>query len=411
MNKACIIFCCLLLNVIVFADIHYIKPSEDSQERLQEAMILAEPGDTIQLEEGLYKLSDGLSLMQPEVSIKGAGMYKTILDFSNQISGAHGLLVTSDEVLLKDFAIINAKGDALKVVGVDGIYMINLRVEWTKGPATSNGAYGLYPVQSKNVFIEGCVAIGASDAGIYVGQSENIIVKNNKAMLNVAGIEIENSFYADVYGNSVSNNTGGILIFDLPYLPQQGGHHIRVFENQSYDNNTDNFAPKGNIVASVPRGTGILILANSDVEIFKNDIYDNGTINLAIVSYFQNTSDDNYYPHPRSIYIHDNIFSGSGFDPDIDRNEMAKILVDLAKDDMPDIFWDGLIPFYQMILGQPQDERIALGENAGASFLAINPIKYLVPFLDPVNRDYQDYSLSRTPLQKVIINLPNERLY
>jgi len=52
-----------------------------------------------------------------------------------------------------------------------------------------------------------------------------------------------------------------------------------------------------------------------------------------------------------------------------------------------------------------------LGENAGASFLAINPIKYLVPFLDPVNRNYQDYSLSRTPLQKVIINLPNERLY
>jgi parallel beta-helix repeat protein len=411
MNKACIIFCCLLLNDIVFADIHYIKPSEDIQERLQEAMILAKPGDTIQLDEGLYKLTDGLSLTQREVSIKGAGMYKTILDFSNQMSGAQGLLVTSDEVLLKDFAVINAKGDALKVVGVDGIYMINLRVEWTNGPATSNGAYGLYPVQSKNVFIEGCVAIGASDAGIYVGQSENIIVKNNKAMFNVAGIEIENSFYADVYGNSVSNNTGGILVFDLPDLPQQGGHHIRVFENQSYDNNTDNFAPQGNIVASVPRGTGILILANTNVEIFKNNIHSNGTINLAIVSYFKDTSDDNYYPHPRSVYIHDNIFSDSGFDPDIDRNELAKMLVDLANDDMPDIFWDGVTPFYQMIVGQPQEERIGLGENVGASFLAINPIKYLLPFLDPANRDYQDFFTNRPSLEKVIINLPNERLY
>ena len=107
MNKACIIFCCLLLNDIVFADIHYIKPSEDIQERLQEAMILAKPGDTIQLDEGLYKLTDGLSLTQREVSIKGAGMYKTILDFSNQMSGAQGLLVTSDEVLLKDFAVFS----------------------------------------------------------------------------------------------------------------------------------------------------------------------------------------------------------------------------------------------------------------------------------------------------------------
>ena len=41
------------------------------------------------------------------------------------------------------------------------------------------------------------VAIGASDAGIY-GQSKNIIVRNSVAQYNVAGIEIENSYYADV---------------------------------------------------------------------------------------------------------------------------------------------------------------------------------------------------------------------
>ena len=35
----------------------------------------------------------------------------------------------------------------------------------------------LYPVESTNVLIDGCVAIGASDAGIYVGQSQNIIVQ------------------------------------------------------------------------------------------------------------------------------------------------------------------------------------------------------------------------------------------
>ena len=126
--------------------------------------------------------------------------------------------------------------------------MVNIRTEWTGGPKSTNGAYGLYPVESKDVLIDGCIAIGASDAGIYVGQSENIIVRNSRAHYNVAGIEIENSYYADVYDIIASHNTGGILVFDLPDLPQQGGHHVRVFRNKAIDNDTDNFAPEGNIV-------------------------------------------------------------------------------------------------------------------------------------------------------------------
>jgi parallel beta-helix repeat protein len=70
-----------------------------------------------------------------------------------------------------------------------------VRVEWTNGPDENNGAYGLYPVQSSNVLIEESVVIGASDAGIYVGQSNNIIVRNSRVEFNVAGIEIENSTY------------------------------------------------------------------------------------------------------------------------------------------------------------------------------------------------------------------------
>ena len=42
------------------------------------------------------------------------------------------------------------------------------------------------------VLVDGVVAIGASDAGIYVGQSRNVVVKNSRAEYNVAGIEIGN---------------------------------------------------------------------------------------------------------------------------------------------------------------------------------------------------------------------------
>ena len=194
-----------------------MPPSENAQEQLQEAMILAEPGDEIQLKTGIYQIEDGLSLDIDNVIITGNGHEKTVLDFSNQMTGAQGLMITSDGITLKDFAIINTKGDAIKAKGSDGISFLNIRTEWTNGPKASNGAYG-------------CIAIGASDAGIYVGQSENIIVKNSVAEYNVAGIEIENSYFADVKDNIARYNTGGILVFDLPDLPQQGGHHVRVFE-------------------------------------------------------------------------------------------------------------------------------------------------------------------------------------
>ena len=260
----------LFISIGVSGKSLFIEPGPNAQERLQEALILMEEGDTLIIKSGYYKFEDGLSLDVDDVTVKGEGIDITILDFKNQQSGAQGLLVTSDRVTLSDFSIIDAKGDALKVIGAKGINMINLKTEWTGGPKSTNGAYGFYPVESEDVLIDGCVAIGASDAGIYVGQSKNIIVRNSVAQYNVAGIEIENSYYADVYNNLASHNTGGILVFDLPDLPQQGGHHIRVFNNKSIDNDTDNFAPEGNIVGEVPRGTGIIIMANSDVEIFDN---------------------------------------------------------------------------------------------------------------------------------------------
>ena len=378
-----------------------IYPSDDPYTEIQEALILANPGDIVHISEGFYKLEDSLSIDIDNLTLQGDGINKTILSFKDQMSGAQGLSVTSDGVTLQDFAVEDAKGDAIKVKGVHGISFIRVRTEWTNGPDELNGAYGLYPVESKNVLIDSCVAIGASDAGIYVGQSENIIVKNSRAEFNVAGIEIENSYYADVFDNHAENNTGGILVFDLPDIPQQGGHHVRVFRNKSINNNTDNFAPEGNIVGEVPRGTGIIIQANSHVEIFENDIGGNDTVNIAIVTYGYETEDENYYPHPRAIQIHNNRFTKSGNNPDLETGELAKILYELSDKNMPDIFWDGILPMKQIIFGQPDNEKLILGDNGSATFLTINPIKYMLPIFNPVERDYDNYRGTITPLPEV----------
>src|SRR5690606_33451900 len=163
-------------------------------------------------------------------------------------------------------------GDAIKVQETQGIIFRNVRAEWTGKPGKKNGAYGLYPVQCRNVLIEYCEAVGASDAGIYVGQSDEIEVRHCRAFRNVAGIEIEKSTRASVHHNVAEQNTGGILVFDLPDLMKKKCGQVKVFQNTIRENSYRNFAPKGNIVGQVPAGTGIMILAVSDVEVFENHI-------------------------------------------------------------------------------------------------------------------------------------------
>ena len=401
------IFCISIISVFLLnidAKEIFIEPGPNEHERLQEAMILMQEGDILTIKSGYYSFEDGLSLDVDKVTVRGEGMDSTILDFKNQKSGAQGLLVTSNEVILENFSIMDAKGDALKVIGSKGISMLNLKTEWTGGPKSTNGAYGFYPVESEDVLIDGCVAIGASDAGIYVGQSKNIIVRNSIAQYNVAGIEIENSYYADVYDNLASHNTAGILVFDLPDLPQQGGHHIRVFDNEAINNDTNNFAPEGNIVGEVPRGTGIIIMANSDVEVFNNLMSGNGTVNLSIVSYGDETDDQNYYPHPKRIQVHNNTYGPSGFDPDLETGDLAKALYEISEGNMPDVFWDGIIPLSQMILGQPNDEKLILSEENSTTFLTISPIKYMLGFSSPVRTDMKEFEGEIIPLEPISIN-------
>ena len=118
----------LLIAFNLFAKEVYIDSGPNAQERLQEALILIEEGDTLIIKSGYYKFEDGLSLDVDNVTVKGEGIDSTILDFKNQQSGAQGLLVTSDKVTLSDFSILDAKGDALKVIGAKGINMINLKL-------------------------------------------------------------------------------------------------------------------------------------------------------------------------------------------------------------------------------------------------------------------------------------------
>lgn len=282
---------------------------------LQAALIAAKPGETIMMPAGTFRLAQGLSLDVDGVILRGAGQDQTILDFSGQTGSGEGLLVTSDDVTLMDFGIRDTKGDGIKSKGADRITYRYLTVDWSGEPKETNGAYGIYPVEATDVLVDRVTVRGASDAGIYVGQSERIIVRDSLVEFNVAGIEIENSKFADVYGNVARDNTGGILVFDLPDLPMIGGHSTRIFKNQVIHNNTRNFAPPGNIVAGVPSGTGIIVLANENVHVFENNFADNRTTDVLLTAYSLPFTDERYNPLPRNIVVRGNTYAGGGNDP------------------------------------------------------------------------------------------------
>ncbi len=374
--------------------ITFTQAQTDIQKRLQTEMIMAEDGAVIEIEAGTFDLTRSLSLQDKKnITIRGKGMDQTILSFKNQSDGAEGIRVSkAKNIKIENLTVQDSKGDCIKTMNVDGITFKNVKVAWTGKPNKNNGAYGLYPVSCNNVLIEGCVATGASDAGIYVGQSKNIIVRNCKAYYNVAGIEIENSIMADVYNNEAYQNTGGILIFDLPDLVQKKGGNVRVYNNLVKENNYKNFAPKGNIVAKVPDGTGIMILATNHVEVFNNQIIDNRTVGTSIVSYYITENpieDSSYYPYPTGIYIHDNTYQRKPMKPTMQGRigKMYRFKLKFGKD-APDIVYDGIVdPKTLDENGQVKPAyRICIRDNGNATFANIDAA-----------HDFKNISNSLTP--------------
>lgn len=341
---------------------------------LASAFAQAKNGTLILLGPGTFKMTNALALQANDVTVRGAGIDKTILDFSGQKAGSEGVFAQNvTNLTLEGFTVADAPGNGVKVLGGTGVVMRKLKAVWNGPERSAHGPYGLYPVQSKNVLIEDCVAVGASDAGIYLGQSQKAVIRRNEAYENVAGIEVENTFEADVYENRSHDNTGGILVFDLPGLPQLGGRGVRVFKNEIVENNTDNFAPKGNTVGLVPRGTGFFVMANTDVEVFDNTFRGNKTVQSGVISYYvtdEAIKDPKYYPYPSKVYLHDNRYEGGGDAPDLKKQIGILLSTAMSKfpgGKVPSLAYDGIVDDKRE---GPADNRMQLcfKRNSGFSF-------------------------------------------
>lgn len=332
------------------------KATQEEIEKVIEQFVLAEDSSVIEIPAGFFALKTQLILdNKNHITIKGAGLTETVLSFRDLKAGGEGVKLVGNNITIQDLSVEDAPGDGIKSQHCDGITFRKVNVTWTNGDKSKNGTYAIYPVQCKNVLIDECIASHSKDAGIYVGQSENIIVRNSLAFGNVAGIEIENSDNAEVFDNTVRDNSGGILVFNLPGLPKSDGRGTKIYNNEVTHNNHKNFAtalsedPNGNTVTMIPPGSGIVMLAAKDVEIYGNNIHENKTVGIAIANYHVTgfpMDAPNWSPFSSNIFVHDNDYKRTLALPDFSK-EFGKLIsvynatgFARTQDIIYDGFWD-----------------------------------------------------------------------
>jgi parallel beta-helix repeat protein len=238
----------------------------------------------------------------------GAGEYP-LFDGENRL--VDGVISSGNNFEISHLKFIDYNGNGVVAEGVTGVHMHHIIAENT-------GVYGLYPVQSTDILIEDSVVSGVNDAGIYAGQSERIVIRNNEVYGNVLGIEAENTFDVEIYGNHAHDNTLGIIVVLLPNLTSKVSLDTKVYDNIVENNNLANFAREGTAAALVPAGAGIAVIGGDNCEIYGNSITGNRSAGVGIFHLNVAYSPDriNVPATPEGNWVHDNVFENNGYDAD-----------------------------------------------------------------------------------------------
>jgi hypothetical protein len=169
---------------------------------------------------------------------------------------------------LKGLTITHGGFSGAFLVGVDGYHL-------TGTSYVDNPVYGPFPVCSHHGLIDSNQVVGGGlaeegpsvDTGIYVGDDDQVTVRNNSVTNYVIGVVVENTIHATVRDNLLTGNTAGIYVAVLPDHPRPFTDDVMVEGNQVLHNNLPNPVPadSGDEIGGVPTGVGIVNLGSDHV--------------------------------------------------------------------------------------------------------------------------------------------------
>ncbi|MDQ6610307.1 MAG: right-handed parallel beta-helix repeat-containing protein [Bacteroidota bacterium] len=145
--------------------------------------------------------------------------------------------------------------------------------------------FGLFVQYCTNGTIEHCEATGHTDTGIFIGESTDISIAQNKSYANTIGIETENASGITIDQNHMYDNSAGFLCLLVSGKSISQSSNIAITKNQIRDNNHTNLQTDPTELEFIlPTGIGVLILGADNVLVEDNPVTGNQYTGIAVVT-------------------------------------------------------------------------------------------------------------------------------
>jgi parallel beta-helix repeat protein len=190
--------------------------------------------------------------------------------------GESGLRVRKFSI--KGFTVRGFPGYGIFLACVDGFAIRN-------NTAVENRTYSIFPIRSSRGRVTRNRAAGTlTDACIYVGQSEDVVVDHNRASDCQIGFQLENTRNVRMRHNRATGNTAGLIVDVIAYHQTLVAADNSVTRNVFADNNRPNSGPGSETEDLVP-GIGVVIDGADRTVLSHNLVTKHQLSGLTLVNY------------------------------------------------------------------------------------------------------------------------------